>query len=443
DFGEEAEGGKKKKPRQSLPAAFPTLSGAPAKKGTKRLGVGSQRGADESTDEDEPLEREKYQGLGLGRPSAGKAGWLLRRSSSGAISASSGSGSGDGSYPATPTGEKSTGWHLPPPRFPAHLSPSKPAVPSRLSPNRTASSSSSSTATSNSPLKNASSAGLNISQPFQLQHRRGQSARVTGSAASPFKVPNLPQRSAVTGVRPRSSLGGLTAQPSEDERPGKFEHDFVEVAEVGSGEFGKVMKVRRKDAGAAGEVWAVKKSKQFEGARHRLRLREEVEILQHLSQASSAATHGSSSCHPNVLGYIDSWEQDGLLYIQTELCDLGNFAHFLWEYGRAFPKLEEARVWKILADLSNGMRFIHDAGVIHLDLKPANIFITGEGRFKIGDFGMASRWPRPDLVLSNEGNHGYGTQVLHATGFEREGDKVYLAPEVLQGRYGKAADMFR
>lgn len=27
--------------------------------------------------------------------------------------------------------------------------------------------------------------------------------------------------------------------------------------------------------------------------------------------------------------------------------------------------------------------------------------------------------------------------------FEREGDKLYLAPEVLQGRYGKAADMFR
>lgn len=29
------------------------------------------------------------------------------------------------------------------------------------------------------------------------------------------------------------------------------------------------------------------------------------------------------------------------------------------------------------------------------------------------------------------------------TAFEREGDKQYLAPEVLQGRYGKAADMFR
>ena len=57
--------------------------------------------------------------------------------------------------------------------------------------------------------------------------------------------------------------------------------------------------------------------------------------------------------HPNVLTYIDSWEQDDALYIQTELCEFGNFAHFLWEYGRTFPRLDEARVWKIIADLSN------------------------------------------------------------------------------------------
>jgi len=44
--------------------------------------------------------------------------------------------------------------------------------------------------------------------------------------------------------------------------------DFVEVDEVGSGEFGKVIKVRCK-GGREGEMFAVKKSKMFEGMRHR------------------------------------------------------------------------------------------------------------------------------------------------------------------------------
>jgi hypothetical protein len=69
-----------------------------------------------------------------------------------------------------------------------------------------------------------------------------------------------------------------------------------------------------------------------------------VDILAHLS---------ARGAHPNVLTYVDSWEQDDALFIRTELCELGNFARFLWEYGRAFPRLDEARVWKIMVDLSN------------------------------------------------------------------------------------------
>ena len=183
----------------------------------------------------------------------------------------------------------------------------------------------------------------------------------------------------------------------------------------------------------------------------RLRLREEVDILKQLTE-SSEGRRG----HPNVLRYIDSWEQDSLLFIQTELCALGSFGRFLWDYGRKFPRLDEARVWNILAELTEvcvpclayvvayflpcphfgfisltfpydvkGMMFIHDNGILHLDLKPANIFVTAEGRLRVGDFGMASTWPRPT-----------------AEGFEREGDKEYMAPEVLQGRYSKAADIF-
>lgn len=97
----------------------------------------------------------------------------------------------------------------------------------------------------------------------------------------------------------------------------------------------------------------------------RLRLREEVDILKHLSQVAGTRGHGTQDQtrsqahpaalgrHPNVLGYIDSWEEDETLFIQTELCELGNFNHFLWEYGKSFPRLDEARVWKICTELSS------------------------------------------------------------------------------------------
>lgn len=54
---------------------------------------------------------------------------------------------------------------------------------------------------------------------------------------------------------------------SHDQR-GRFERDFVEVDVIGAGEFGSVIKVRYKDD-HEDKVLAVKKSRRFEGNRHR------------------------------------------------------------------------------------------------------------------------------------------------------------------------------
>lgn len=75
--------------------------------------------------------------------------------------------------------------------------------------------------------------------------------------------------------------------------------------------------------------------------------------------------------HPNVLAYVDSLKQDEALYIQTELHEFRTFALFLGEFGRKYPRLDETWVWKIFVDIRNGLEFIHESGVMHLDLKPA------------------------------------------------------------------------
>lgn len=192
----------------------------------------------------------------------------------------------------------------------------------------------------------------------------------------------------------------------------------------------------------------------------RLRRLEEVDILRLLT---SEADPG-----PHVISLIDAWEHSGYLYIQTELCPGGNLAVFLEEYGQQHEVLDEARVWKILAELTAGVAHLHDRNVIHLDLKPANVFITGQGHLKLGDFGLATRWPRADALSIVRGaavpspgpwdrtsddvvwrTDGSERRVRAKSNgdipedLEREGDREYIAPEILSGRYGKEADVFR
>lgn len=69
---------------------------------------------------------------------------------------------------------------------------------------------------------------------------------------------------------------------------------------------------------------------------------------------------------------------------------------------------------------------------MHLDLKPANVLITDSGRLKLGDFGLLL-----ELTQSTASAEGKAKDDV------QEGDPRYMAPELLRGKYGPAADVFR
>ncbi|QIW95609.1 hypothetical protein AMS68_001127 [Peltaster fructicola] len=192
---------------------------------------------------------------------------------------------------------------------------------------------------------------------------------------------------------------------------------FSSVVTHGLGEFSQVYKVEgslqpfASPSAASHTVWAVKKSrKPYLGNKDRQRKMQEVHILQQL--------RGSE----HVVEYVDSWESKNHLYIQTQFCENGNLKDFLTQTGFK-GRLDDFRIWKILLELSQGIKAIHDSGIIHLDIKPANVFIDWEGVLKVGDFGLASTWPAPK-------------------GIDGEGDREYIGPEVLSGRFDKPADIF-
>lgn len=94
--------------------------------------------------------------------------------------------------------------------------------------------------------------------------------------------------------------------------------------------------------------------------------------------------------HPHCVQLLNAWEQRGHLYLQMELCSGGSLQSYLEEFSGDF---DELKVWRTLGDIAQGLEHIHGCDVIHLDIKPANIFITKNWKLKIGDFGLATKLP--------------------------------------------------
>ncbi|KAK1081834.1 mitosis inhibitor protein kinase swe1 [Friedmanniomyces endolithicus] len=196
---------------------------------------------------------------------------------------------------------------------------------------------------------------------------------------------------------------------------------FAMIHPAGNGEFSQVYKVEKPLAGTvqgsqaqcspSAKAWAVKKSrKPYTGQKDRQRKMREIQVLKGL--------RGSE----NIVEFVDFWEAKNHLYIQTEYCENGNLKDFLLRTGYK-GRLDDFRVWKILLELSQGIKSVHDANFMHLDLKPANVLLDWEGVLKIADFGLASAWPAPPNI-------------------DGEGDREYIGPEVLAGRFDKPADIF-
>ncbi|XP_014856046.1 PREDICTED: membrane-associated tyrosine- and threonine-specific cdc2-inhibitory kinase [Poecilia mexicana] len=193
-----------------------------------------------------------------------------------------------------------------------------------------------------------------------------------------------------------------------------FGQCFTNLGLLGRGSFGEVYKVQNnKD----GRLYAVKRSAQrFRGNGERQR------------SVKEARNHERICPHPHVLDFVAAWEESGRLYIQTELCSTSLLLHA----ENKPPGPDEPAAWGYLCDLLSALQHLHSHGFVHLDLKPANVLITDSGRLKLGDFGLL-------FEVNQTGAESKNRKTKEDV---QEGDPRYMAPELLRGEYGPAADVF-
>ncbi len=127
--------------------------------------------------------------------------------------------------------------------------------------------------------------------------------------------------------------------------------------------------------------------------------------------------------HPNIVAIYDVGEENGVLFLVTELVEGRNLSG---------PMPLEAVV-KCAGQIADALQAAHDRGIVHRDLKPGNIMVRADGAVKLLDFGLAKALPEPSAaelcsILSTEtiGMTQAGTVM---------GTAAYMSPEQAKGLY--------
>ena len=121
--------------------------------------------------------------------------------------------------------------------------------------------------------------------------------------------------------------------------------------------------------------------------------------------------------HGNIVQVYDFGADADLAYIVMEFIQ----GKELQDYLEANERFDLKRVFAIMAELLGALDFAHEAGIIHRDVKPANVMVDGGGRAKLADFGVA-RFTEP------EGNQAEATRAGSIVG-----TPSYMSPEQIQG----------
>ncbi|XP_026331756.1 wee1-like protein kinase, partial [Hyposmocoma kahamanoa] len=137
----------------------------------------------------------------------------------------------------------------------------------------------------------------------------------------------------------------------------RYNVEFIELGVIGRGEFGRVAKCVNKLDGC---VYALKRS-----------LKPVAGSVAERAALTEVYAHAALGKHPHVVRYYSAWAEDDHMIIQNEYCEGGSLQQVI-EKG----PLPESELLILLAHISDGLAYIHSLHLVHMDVKPGNIFIS-------------------------------------------------------------------
>lgn len=127
--------------------------------------------------------------------------------------------------------------------------------------------------------------------------------------------------------------------------------------------------------------------------------------------------------HPNVVPFLDAGVDQGRAYIAMTLVSGGDLRSVLRR-----RRLSIAEILELFVGLGRGLQAVHDAGLLHLDVKPHNVLVAPDSQPLLTDFGLA-RAPGESSESTRTGR--------------RLGTPRYMSPEQISGRpLTAASDQF-
>lgn len=134
-----------------------------------------------------------------------------------------------------------------------------------------------------------------------------------------------------------------------------------------------------------------------------------------LARFRNEAKAARKLAHPNIVRIHDIGEEGGRKHLSMEFVSGGDLAHYLKKNGGRLPVRDAVR---ITLEICNALDHAHEEGVLHRDIKAANILLTSSGRVKLSDFGIASLYEAG--AFGAESTRG-STSVV--------GTLLYMSPE--------------